>query len=88
MIMVIGLLASEGGGPQALWWYLWGFLLGAVGCLIGSVTAVLWYLVVWAGLIVFCGVFVYGIPALAVLLGDWIDALAERRRSAREAWRR
>ncbi|HEY6789510.1 MAG TPA: hypothetical protein VI365_19605 [Trebonia sp.] len=42
-------------------------------------------LVVWAGLVVFCGVFVYGIPALAVLLGDWIDALAGRRRSAREA---
>jgi hypothetical protein len=59
-----------------------------VGCLIGSVTAVLWYLVIWAGLIVFCGVLVYGIPALAVLLGDWIDALAERRRSAREARRR
>jgi hypothetical protein len=57
-------------------------LLRAVGCLIGSITGVLWYLVVWAGLIVFCGVFVYGIPAPAVLLGDWIDALAERRRAA------
>jgi hypothetical protein len=33
------------------------------------------------------GVFGYGIPGLPVLLGDWIDALAERRRSAREARR-
>lgn len=85
MIMVMGLLASEGGGPQALWWWaLWwclrGFLLGAAGCLIGSVTALLWYLAVWAGFIVFCGVLMFGIPALVILLLGWFDALAERRR--------
>lgn len=54
-IMIMGLLASEDGGPQSLWWCLWGFLLGAVGCLIGSVTALLWYSAVLGGFIGLAG---------------------------------
>jgi hypothetical protein len=68
-------LSGNGGAPQEFVNGYWEIrlvfairvvvatLLGAVGCLIGSVTA------------------------LAVLLGDWIDALGERRCSAREAQR-
>ena len=65
-IMIMGVLASQDGGPRSLWWCLWGFLLGAVGCLIGSVTALLWYSAALGG---FLGL--AGLIFLVSVLMDW-----------------
>jgi hypothetical protein len=87
MFMVIGLMDSEVGGPQTLWYCVWGFLMGAVGCLIGSVTAVLWYLGLWAGVIAVLGV-IFGACALGSLLWMSVAVPAKFLHSVRESRRR
>ena len=84
--MVMGLLASQDGGPQVLWWCLAGFLIGALGCLIGSVTAVLWWLGAWAALLVLMG-FIFGLAGLVVLRGAVCEVLADFCRSFRDSRR-